>query len=100
MNLKDLRKSGKVLTKRHKFAKMSNKVRVLGITKKGTEMFKNIKNKLNKTLSYASLLALTIAAVYGGWSLIEQIQNVWILRGAVVLLAGFLVEQVLRLTRK
>lgn len=60
----------------------------------------NIKNKLNKTLSYASLLALTIAAVYGGWSLIEQVNNVWILRGAVVLLAGFLVEQVLRLNRK
>lgn len=84
---------------------MYNRLKSLGaiITKRvrrKVPMFKKIKNISTKTLGYGSLLALTIAAVYGGWSLIEQIQNVWILRGAVVLLAGFLVEQVLRLNRK
>lgn len=58
-----------------------------------------IKNISTKTLGYGSLLALTTGAIFGGWQLIDQVNNIWILRAGVVVLAGFLVEQVVRLTR-
>lgn len=58
------------------------------------------KSLTTKVLGYGSLLALTISAIFGGWKMFEQTNNVWVLRGGVVILAGFLVEKILNLNRK
>lgn len=53
------------------------------------------KQKLNKVLGYGSLLTLTTSAIFGGWKMFEEVNDVWVLRGIVVVLAGFLVEKIL-----